>query len=105
MLALILKRYGLESKTCASIEEAKNTFQTNDFQLALVDLNLDGESGFDFIEFVRHQKRNIDIIIISAYDGNNEREMAENLNVDFFIKKPFNTSTLSKTLIKMGLIQ
>lgn len=67
-LTQYLKDAGYEVKTASGLSEAYAHWETNDFDIAIIDRMLsDGESGLDLIKFIRKNNPFCQTILISAY--------------------------------------
>jgi CheY-like chemotaxis protein len=96
--------YELQSVT--NVSEAISLLSNNNFDLILLDLNLQGkEDGKIILIEIREKMKNFDlpVIIISAYDLKPEDEEFFNENADGFISKPFDKETLLQTVNKILL--
>ncbi|QNL22516.1 response regulator [Hyphobacterium sp. CCMP332] len=102
MLSLFMNKFGFDVKAFETVAEAGKAIDQNHFQLALVDLNLQDGSGFEIINKINEQSGNCDVVIITAYDSEDERMKAERLSVKHFLSKPFNRSILQEKLEQMG---
>ena len=60
----------------------------------ITDIRMPGLSGFDLIERLRLQGRNIPVIVVSAYDDDHIRLRACKLGVKAFFRKPVDDSEL-----------
>jgi len=67
---------------------------------ALVDLNLDGLSGFDILEALHHDPRvsALPVVIVTADARQATRERAVSLGAAAFVPKPFNVKDLFATV-------
>lgn len=76
---------------CRSAEDAYHLLQANDFFAALVDVNLPGMNGLEFINEVesRDDNNRIFLIVMSADSSFNSKLMATSLGAISFIEKPF----------------
>lgn len=72
---------------------ALNAFQTNSFDLALLDLGLPDIDGIDLLKILRKRMK-LPIIIISARKNENEKVKALDLGADDYVTKPFGTGEL-----------
>lgn len=55
-----------------SVSEAKTAFTSNEYNLLLVDYDLDDSKGEEFVSFVRSQNQLIPIVAVSSHqEGNN----------------------------------
>ncbi|MCW8961826.1 MAG: response regulator [Ignavibacteriaceae bacterium] len=78
----------------------------NNFDLVLLDLNLDGQDdGKNILTEIREEMRNFDlpVIIATAYDLKPEDEEFYNQNANGFIPKPFDKKTLLESVNKVLL--
>lgn len=102
MLSLLLNKFGFEVSAYESIAEAGSAIEDNNYSLALIDLNLKDGSGFDLIKKINEKSDNCEVVIITAYDSEDERNKAESLAVKHFISKPFNKRILQAKLKLLG---
>jgi two-component system alkaline phosphatase synthesis response regulator PhoP len=92
-LCQILK-YNLEDKgyltdVVYSAEQALN-LDLNAYNLLLLDVMMDGISGFELLTIIRNEKRmNIPVIFITAMSSESNLIEGFNLGADDYIKKPF----------------
>lgn len=63
-----------------------------------LDIRLPDGSGLDAVSSIRKENPLLRIIMMSAYDGKNERTKAIELGADFFIGKPLNRDIINQTL-------
>lgn len=73
--------------------EALTAFQTNSFDLVLLDLGLPDIDGIDLLKILRKRMK-LPIIIISARNNENEKVTALDLGADDYVTKPFGTNEL-----------
>ena len=66
--------------------------------ILFLDIRLPDGSGLDVIRDIKKQNPRIKIILMSAYDGVNERKQAIESGADLFIAKPLNSDLISRTL-------
>ncbi len=102
MLSIFMNKMKFEVQAFETVAEANRAIDQNNFQLALVDLNLQDGSGFELIKKIKEQPGLCDVIIITAYDSEDERKKAESLSVKHFLSKPFNRGTLQEKLEQLG---
>ena len=89
-LALLLKSRNPEFDFlfAASLEEAKKILDTEEeIDLAVLDLNLDGEDGLDTVPIIRTKKVSIPVIIYSMYADERRIEKALEYGVQGYITK------------------
>ena len=68
LVAQYLKKEGYEVRSYYTYEEAIAHVQDDDVHLWILDIMLDDKSGFDLIEEIRLQGRDIPVIFMSARD-------------------------------------
>lgn len=96
LIQLYLNKANIESVTFktaeAVIEELKNG---NAPEMFILDLNLPGMSGYDFIQKIRNEyKPTTPVLVVSARDGDEDIIKGLELGADEFITKPFSPRTL-----------
>ncbi|MCQ2593408.1 MAG: response regulator transcription factor [Treponema sp.] len=96
LVSLYLSKSNIESKAfCtaeAALEQLKNEVLPD---LIILDLNLPGMSGFDFLgQFRLKYNKVIPIIILSARDADEDIIQGLHLGADEFVTKPFSPSVL-----------
>lgn len=79
-----------------SLENGLNTIETQTIDLLLLDLNLNGEDGFDVLQSVT--AKSFQTIIISAYTD--KAITAFNYGVLDFVSKPFDEARLSQAFTR-----
>ena len=66
--------------------------------ILFIDNRLTDGSGLEALPKIREQNPGLIIIMISAYDGINEKNKALEFGADFFIGKPLNIDLINKNL-------
>ena len=96
VVAEALAEKGYEVLTAAGVGEAKGLLNAHFFDLALVDLNLGSESGFDICRHVRTGTRNrtMPIIILTGQKGLDEMTEGIESGADYFLTKPLAVAEL-----------
>lgn len=94
MVSLILKPHAQLIKYCSTIEKATKVITNQSYDLIFLDLNLEDGTGFELLELMDQTNYNANVVIISAYDGEEEESKARHYNVSSFIKKPFTKSDI-----------
>ncbi len=98
LLAGILKQEKHIVSVAHSLKEAEILIRKVKPTLVFLDNNLPDGLGVDFIEHLRKLLPGIKIIMISAFDGMQEREKAIEKGADSFIGKPFNKEHIQQVL-------
>ncbi|VUD65033.1 Regulator of RpoS [Thalassocella blandensis] len=72
--------YEYEVVAVSSIRQAKEAITDEQFDLILVDFDLDGEKGDEFVKFLRAQHYECPIIAVSSHEKGNEALMQAGAN-------------------------
>lgn len=94
LVAQYLKKEGYEVRSYYTYEEAITHVQDDDVHLWILDIMLDDKSGFDLIEEIRLQGRDIPVIFMSARDKEFDRIIGLEKGSDDYITKPFSPKEL-----------
>lgn len=73
----------------ASAEDAIDAVDENEFDIAVIDINLPGKSGFQLIEYIREQGHTYPLIAMTARDGIVDKIKGFDLGLTDYIVKPF----------------
>ena len=94
LVAQYLKKEGYEVRSYYTYEEAIAHVQDDDVHLWILDIMLDDKSGFDLIEEIRLQGRDVPVIFMSARDKEFDRIICLEKGSDDYITKPFSPKEL-----------
>ena len=94
LVATYLEKDGLEVTKAGSAEEALEILKSLTPNLLLLDLNLPGMSGFDFLKKFRVENQTIPVIIVSARDADEDIIEGLGTGADEFVTKPFSPRVL-----------
>ena len=89
-----LKKEGYEVRSYYTYEEASAHVGDDDVHLWILDIMLDDRSGFDLIEEIRLQGKDIPVIFMSARDKEFDRIIGLEKGSDDYITKPFSPKEL-----------
>lgn len=89
LLSYMLGKNSIQSDYVTSIREAKEALKNEHPSMMLLDNHLSDGLGIDFIPFVRSHYPSVRIIMITAFDGREEKEKALSRGASAFISKPF----------------
>lgn len=89
-----LKKEGYEVRSYCTYEEASAHVGDDDVHLWILDIMLDDKSGFDLIEEIRLQGKDIPVIFMSARDKEFDRIIGLEKGSDDYITKPFSPKEL-----------
>ncbi|MGH9515389.1 MAG: response regulator [Terriglobales bacterium] len=94
-LSVILLRYGFTVAVAATVTEALQKIETQEFDLLLCDLNIERENdGLEVVRAIRRVNPNCVTIILTAYPGAESAIESIHLGVDEYIVKPAKADTL-----------
>lgn len=96
LVCLYLSKSGIETKAFFKAEDALIELQSHHYpDLIILDLNLPGMSGFDFLEkFRKEHKATIPVMIVSARDADEDIIKGLGYGADEFVTKPFSPRVL-----------
>ena len=94
LLRFILSDEGYDIDIAYSGEETIKKLKENKYPLILLDYDLQDMTGFDVINFMRKNKIDTKIIMISGHTKTELKSRAYNMGVYKFIPKPFEINTI-----------
>jgi two-component system, OmpR family, response regulator len=94
LLSSILRYKNLQVSYVNSINEAKKVLRGSHHSIIFLDNHLPDGFGINFIDEIRRLDPTIKIVMITAYDTNNDKDKAYKQGVDRFIGKPFTRETI-----------
>ena len=98
LLTIRLEAEGYEVQTAESAEEALQALRNNPVELVITDLRMEGASGLDLFEQVRHFYPGLPVIIMSAQATIPEAVNATQMGVFEFLTKPVDKTLLLSTV-------
>ncbi len=98
LLSIRLEAEGFEVQTAESAEQALQSLRNNPVELVLTDLRMEGASGLDLFEQVRHFYPGLPVIIMSAQGTIPEAVSATQKGVFEFLTKPVDKTLLLSTI-------
>lgn len=93
LVALYLGNEGMETKQTETAEEALELLNTYNPDLVVLDLNLPGMNGFEFLHQFR-KKFDVPVLIVSARDADEDIIAGLGYGADEFVTKPFSPRVL-----------
>ena len=101
-LRKILENIGLTVTECASVQQAVASLEQKTPHVILLDLNLDGLSGFDFLKLKAKLPniQNIPVIVVSGLADKKSVYQAITLGANDFLVKPFPANQLIQKVRK-----
>lgn len=103
MLCKIMTGNDFEVAQAENGEEALKFVSENEFDLVLLDINMHGMSGFEVINEIRSQGKNVPIMVVSGRKADYDTLYGLDIGADEYITKPFNPVTLgakAKALVR-----
>ena len=94
LLSSILKYKNLQASYVKSISEAKRVLTEDHHSIIFLDNHLPDGFGVNFIREIKKLDPGIKIVMITAHDSNNDKDVAYEQGVDQFIGKPFTRETI-----------
>lgn len=88
LVQLYAKREGLAATLCASAEQGLAVFRAGGADVVVLDINLPGMDGFEFLQTMRRES-SVPVIIISARETDEDIVMGLGIGADEFVTKPF----------------
>jgi DNA-binding response OmpR family regulator len=98
MISIILEIQGLNVISLADTGLARRKLQDKEVDLVLLDLNLGGEDGETFCDYIKGQDdlKHIPVILVSA--NMDIERVKERCGADDLIKKPFDLDQFMRTV-------
>ena len=95
LVAMYLTKDGMSVQTAGSAEEGLDIIEKDIPDLIILDLNLPGMSGFDFLKKFRNgHTATVPVIVASARDEDEDIIKALGVGADEFVTKPFSPRVL-----------
>lgn len=95
-LAVLLRAHGHTVSIFSDAESFKEKMPTCD--VYIIDLGLPGEDGLSLSHWLRKQRREAHIFILTAYDQNDKRIESYRIGVELFLTKPIDPAQLIEAL-------
>ncbi|MBR0127970.1 MAG: response regulator transcription factor [Firmicutes bacterium] len=103
MLYKIMISNDFDVDQASSGAEALELVEQKDYDLMLLDINMHGIDGFEVINTIRGQGKNLPIIVVSGRKADYDTLYGLDIGADEYITKPFNPVTLgakAKALVR-----
>jgi len=94
VLKAILERQGFKVRVAKDGGQAQSTFVMQKPDFVILDLILPGESGFEICERLKHTDDTVPVMIVTAIDLDDSRELAQKVGADAYMTKPYDPDTL-----------
>ncbi len=93
LIGLYLGGDGMEVVSCPTGEEGLDQFRAGRFDLVVLDINLPGMDGFEFLQQLRRESA-VPVVIVSARDADEDMVLGLGIGADEFVTKPFSPKVL-----------
>jgi two-component system response regulator RegX3 len=93
LVTLYLSKEGFESRAVESGEEGFSVIEEWKPELVILDINLPGMDGFEFLQKFRRDK-DTPVLIVSARDSDEDQISGLGIGADEYITKPFSPKVL-----------
>ncbi len=93
LIRLYLQKEGMEAEIHETGEEGLTAFEKEKFDLVVLDINLPGIDGFEFLQRLRKFSA-VPVVIVSARDTDEDMILGLGIGADEFVTKPFSPKVL-----------
>lgn len=93
LVRLYLARESADARLCPTAEAGLELFRREGADLIVLDINLPGMDGFEFLQRLRRESR-VPVIIVSAREADEDVVMGLGIGADEFVTKPFAPAVL-----------
>ncbi len=93
LISLYLQKEGMEATLCETGEDGLVAFEKDRFDLVVLDINLPGIDGFEFLQRLRRTSA-VPVMIVSARDADEDMILGLGIGADEFVTKPFSPKVL-----------
>lgn len=103
-----LRLDGYAVDTCGNGREAHELLYVENYDLALLDLNLPGMDGLELLEGIRAEKPALKVLIVSARDSVSDKVRGLDLGASDYLTKPFDFEELEarvRSLLRRRFVQ
>jgi DNA-binding response OmpR family regulator len=97
-LETYLEAEGFIVHAAGSAEQAEKLTVQHEFAAGIIDINLPGKSGFDFIKSMRNDGYSQPLIALTARDGITDKVRGFELGLTDYVVKPFSLAELAARL-------
>ncbi len=93
LIRLYLQKEGMDATICETGEVGLEEFARERFDLVVLDINLPGIDGFEFLQRIRKSSP-VPVMIVSARDADEDMILGLGIGADEFVTKPFSPKVL-----------
>lgn len=88
----------IEIKSVGNVDAAKKELEKNEYDIILSDVKMPGETGYDLLEYIKANKKNTLMILMTAFGTIEQAVTAMKNGAYDFIVKPFQLNTLEHVI-------
>jgi DNA-binding response OmpR family regulator len=88
LVRIYVAREGMEASLCGSAEAGLALYRSIGADLIVLDINLPGMDGFEFLQALRRES-SVPVVIVSARESDEDIVMGLGIGADEFVTKPF----------------
>lgn len=100
-LKTLLEQAGYSVTVAGDGGQAHSSFVMHRPDFVILDLILPGESGFEVCERMKQREKNVPILILSAIDMHDARQLAIRVGADGYMTKPVEPEKLLASIISI----
>ena len=94
----LLERHGYQVAIAKDGGQAQTTFMMRKPDFVILDLILPGESGFEICERLKQIDEHTPVLVLSAIDLQDARDLATRMGADGYLTKPFDPDELVENI-------
>ncbi len=94
LVRLYVQKEGMNAEIFETGEAALEAFEKEKFDLVVLDINLPGIDGFEFLQRLRKSSA-VPVVIVSARDTDEDMILGLGIGADEFVTKPFSPKVLT----------
>ena len=99
---ILWKEYGIDQVYFAyATDEAKEVTRSNKIDIVLCDIEMPGESGIEFMRWVRHEKKTMECIFLTCHASFEYAKEAISLECQDYILMPTSYTDIGKAVLKV----
>lgn len=102
--SILKKNLTRDVKIACSFNEAKLVLESFFPDVVFLDVNLGDGNGYDLVPVLKTSQTVPKIIMMSAYDGEKERQQVIEKGANLFMQKPFTKEDILASLSKINVI-